>query len=251
MAKSKQITTLTWLDTTKEDCYQINSWSDKNLLTVKTDATSEAVDKLNRFLNSTPNNGLGTFLIGYIKKQPGDFYYYEESANWNNNTKVKYGVKSAYDKDKLVGFVAFDSKFIATTGETEYHILMYAVNPELQGLGYATAMFFDMKQHPQYIFGADHCRVSMMVDVENVGCRKVISKVGAKIDTEKMAKMTGLLDGFGLVPKMEEFVLYADGRNHEQIAEVIGEVIAETKQEIAVDVTKVMPGVVAQGKGKK
>ena len=35
MAKSKQITTLTWSDTTKEDCYQINSWSDKNLLTVK------------------------------------------------------------------------------------------------------------------------------------------------------------------------------------------------------------------------
>ena len=141
--------------------------------------------------------------------------------------------------------------FIATTGETEYHILMYAVNPELQGLGYATAMFFDMKQHPQFIFGTDRCRVSMMVDVENVGCRKVMSKVGATIDTEKMAKMTGLLDGFGLVPKMEEFVLYADGRNHEQIKEIIDTVVAATKQETIVDLTKVMPGVVAQGKGKK
>ena len=128
---------------------------------------------------------------------------------------------------------------------------MYAVNPELQGLGYATAMFFDMKQHPQFIFETDHCKVSMMVDVENVGCRKVISKVGAKIDTEKMAKMTGLLEGFGLVPKMEEFVLYADGRNHEQITEIINNVVAETKQEVTVDVTKVMPSVVAQGKGKK
>ena len=249
MAKSKQPTTLTWLDTTREDCFQISSWSDKNLLTVKTEATSEAVDKLNRFLNSSPNNGVGSFLLGYIKKQPGDFYYYEDPS-WYNDSWVKYGVKSAYDHGKLVGFVAFDSKFIATTGETEYHILMYAVNPELQGLGYATAMFFDMKQHPQYIFGTDYCKVSMMVDVENVGCRRVISKVGATIDTEKMAKMTDILDGFGLVPKMEEFVLYADGRNHEQITEVIDKVVAESKQETTTKVTKVTPGA-AQGKGKK
>ena len=67
MSEVKQPTNLTWTDTTKEDCYQISSWSDKNLLTVKTDATSEAVDKLNRFLNASPNNGLGSFLLGYIK----------------------------------------------------------------------------------------------------------------------------------------------------------------------------------------
>lgn len=250
MSEVKQPTNLTWIDTTKEDCYCIDGWSDKNLLTVKTNATSEAVDKLNRFLNAGPNNGLGSFLLGYIKKDQGDYCYFEDPS-WYDDDWVKYGVKSAYDQDKLVGFVAFDSKFIATTGETEYDILMYAVNPELQGLGYATAMFFDMKQYPQFIFGTDHCKVSMMVDVENVGCRKVISKVGAKIDTEKMAKMTGLLEGFGLVPKMEEFVLYADGRNHEQIAEIINNVVAETKQEVTVDVSKVMPSVAAQGKGKK
>lgn len=250
MSQQKPTTTLTWLDTTKADCTQISSWSDKNLLTVKTDATSEAVDKLNRFLNASPNNGLGSFLISYIKKEPGDYYYYDDPS-WYNTSFVQYGVKSAYDQDRLVGFVAFDSKFIATTGETEYHILMYAVNPELQGLGYATAMFFDMKQHPQAIFGTDHCKVSMMVDVENVGCRKVISKVGAKIDTEKMEQIAGVLDGFGLVPRMEEFVMYADGRNHEQIAEVISTVVAAEKQATQSQTTKTSPIKKSDGKGKK
>lgn len=250
METFKQKPNLTWTDTGKEDCYEINNWSDKNLLTVKTDATSEAVDKLNRFLNASPSNGLGSFLLGYIKKQPGDYFYYE-AANWNDTTQVKYGVKSARDGDRLVGFVAFDSKFIPTTGETEYHVLMYAVNPELQGRGYATAMFFDMKRNPQLIFGVDHCKISMMVDVENVGCRKVISKVGAQLDSEQQAKITGMLESVGLVPKMEEFVLYADGRNHEQIKEIIDSVVAEAKAEIKVDSTIVTPDAAGQGKGKK
>lgn len=249
MSQQKSTTTLTWVDTTKDDCYIINSWSDEKQLTIKTESTRIAVDKLNKFLNASPTNGIGTSLIPYIKKQPGDFYYYDEPLNVNDQNKVGYGVKSAYYNGELIGFVAYDSTFSQTTGKTEYLILKYAVNPELQGRGFATAMFMDMKKAPQLIFGVDHCKVSMMVDIENVGCRKVISKVGAKIDTEKMEKMKVILKG--LQPKMEEFVMYADGRIHEQIAEVIDTVIAAEKQTTQPQPIKTSPIKKPHGKGKE
>ncbi len=218
----KNQTNLTWVDTTKEHCYEINRWSDKNELKVKTEASFAAVEKLNHFLNASPENGLGVFLMRYIKKQPDDYFYNDTPVNLNDRNSVEYVVKTAMHKAEVVGFLAFSHKFEPNTGQDEYHILMYAVNPELQGRGYATAMFRDIQQNPQLIFGVDSCKVTMMVDVDNIACRKVISKFGAVVDEEKMQRTIAALQG--RKPKMDEFVMYVYRR---QISEIIDSVVAE------------------------
>jgi GNAT superfamily N-acetyltransferase len=217
---NKNNTVLTWVDTIKEHCIEFNRWSNEQELQVKTDKTMAGVENLNRFLSANQGGGLGTFLRAYIKKQPDDYFY-------DPNENADYFVKTALNENgEPVGFMAFHYKFERTTGEEVMHILMFAVNPEMQGKGYGYAMMRDVKFTPELVFGLKQCKVTCSVHYENVNCQKVIGKFGFVRDVEKYLKYKQM----GLNAENEDYFTFA-GPQDEDLQAILKAEIEKFKTE--------------------
>ena len=216
----KTKTVLTWVDTTKEHCVEFNRWSNEEELQVKTDKTMAGVKNLNKFLSANQGGGLGTFLRPFIKKQPDDYFY-------DPKEKSDFMVKTALNENgEPVGFMAFQYKFERTTGEEHMHILMFAVNPEMQGKGYGYAMMRDVKLTPELVFGLKQCKVTCSVHYENVNCQKIIGKFGFVRDVSKYL----LYKQMGLNAENEDYFTFA-GPQDENLQEIIKAEIEKFKLE--------------------
>ena len=179
---------LTWSNTTKYDCVEFNKWSNVNNFEHKTQKVVTGVQNINKYLHANRYGGLGVLLRQFV--------------NYQEFTNEDYFVKTATDNKKIVGVtVAYKHE-----NKNVLEWMVIAVNPELHGKGYGTAMVFDIVKHHKKLFGLNEdCEIIAFINKENVASQTAFKKVGFVKNNKKFEKFEGLIptnDQYTLKPKV-------------------------------------------------
>lgn len=183
-----------WRDITREDCVEFNRWCNIDELKVKTPASIKGVENLNKYLHSNSYGGLGNMVLMFINTIGGADDMYLKTATIDN---------------KPVGFVLVnnDLKPMPTL-----ECMIFAVNPELQGKGYGTAMLFDVVKHPDLIFNVENCKFVSYVNKTNVASQKAFTKVGFVKNNSWFKEFKNIIT----VPANEQFTFTKNGDEDER-----------------------------------
>ncbi len=212
---------LSWRNTTKYDCVEFNKWSNAFNFEDKPQRVKDGVKNINKYLSADRYGGFGVLLRQFI--------------NYQEFTNEDYFVKTAIDKKRIVGVTVVYKH----ENKNVLECMIIAVNPELHGKGYGTAMVFDIVKNHKKLFGLEEqCEITAFINKENVASQTAFKKVGFVKNNKVFAKFEGLVpqnDQYTLKPKIivrsKKVVDDIEKQKHEHNTNHIKNVISKSKHE--------------------
>ncbi|MBR2467886.1 MAG: GNAT family N-acetyltransferase [Clostridia bacterium] len=164
-----------WRNATKEDCLEFNKWGELAFVQGQNEQVKQGAYNINRYLNADRYGGLGVIVRQYIGSEEfPDKYFFAKTATVD---------------DQIVGMTVVYKH----ENENVLECMAIAVNPNLHGKGYGTAMIFDIVKEQKKLFNVEEeCEITAHIDKSNIASQTAFAKAGFVKTLATYKKFVGL-----------------------------------------------------------